>query len=37
MRAAVVRSFGTPEGLGMERWPDPRPEPGEVLVAVALA
>jgi NADPH:quinone reductase-like Zn-dependent oxidoreductase len=34
MRAAVLRSFGTPEGFVIETVPDPEPGPGEVLVRV---
>lgn len=34
MRAVVLREFGGPENLRLETLPDPRPEPGEVLVRV---
>jgi NADPH2:quinone reductase len=34
MRAAVLRSFGSPDGFRIEHVPDPVPGPGEVLVRV---
>src|SRR4051794_20856677 len=34
MNAVVLRSFGAPENLKLERLPDPRPGPGEVLLRV---
>ena len=37
MRAVVVRSPGGPEQLEVAEVPDPRPGPGEVLLAVAAA
>jgi NADPH2:quinone reductase len=37
MRAAVVRQFGGPEAVSVERMPIPTPGPGEVLVRVHAA
>jgi NADPH:quinone reductase len=37
MRAAVVRSFGRPEGITIEEWPAPTPRPGEVVAQVLAA
>src|SRR3981189_492418 len=37
MRAAVVREFGGPENLVVTELPDPRPGPGQVLIAMAAA
>src|SRR5262249_7118026 len=37
IRAAVVRSFGPPEVITLERIPRPVPGPGEVLVRVKAA
>jgi NADPH2:quinone reductase len=37
MRAVVLREFGPPAGLVVDRLPDPEPGPGEALVAVQLA
>jgi len=34
MRAAVLRSFGGPDGISVESWPDPVPAADEVLVRV---
>jgi NADPH:quinone reductase-like Zn-dependent oxidoreductase len=35
MKAVVVRQYGGPEVLKLEEYPDPVPNPGEVLVRVA--
>ena len=35
MKAIVVHEYGGPEGLKVEDYPDPVPDPGEVLVRVA--
>jgi len=37
MRAAVVRALGPPEGITIEEWPTPVPEPGQVVVRVLAA
>jgi NADPH2:quinone reductase len=37
MRAVVLREFGPPAGLVVDRLPDPQPGPGQALVAVQLA
>ncbi len=37
MRAVVLREFGPPAGLVVDRVPDPEPGPGQALVAVELA
>jgi NADPH:quinone reductase len=37
VHAVVVREFGGPEQLLLEERPDPRPGPGEVVVAIAAA
>jgi NADPH2:quinone reductase len=37
MRAAVVAEFGDPEVLTWSEWPDPEPEPGQVVVAIEAA
>ena len=37
MRAVVLREFGPPAGLVVDRLPDPQPGPGQALVAVELA
>jgi NADPH2:quinone reductase len=37
MRAVVLREFGPPAGLAVDRVPDPEPGAGEALVAVELA
>ena len=37
MRAAIVRTWGGPESVAVENWPDPEPGPGQVLVAVESA
>jgi NADPH2:quinone reductase len=37
MRAVVLREFGPPAGLVVDRLPDPEPGPGQALVAVELA
>lgn len=34
MRAAILRSFGGPDGISVESWPDPVPGPDEVLLRV---
>jgi NADPH:quinone reductase-like Zn-dependent oxidoreductase len=34
MRAAVLRTPGSPDGFELETWPDPSPGPGEVLLRV---
>ena len=34
MRAIVIRQFGGPEVLAIEDLPDPRPEPGQVVIEV---
>jgi hypothetical protein len=35
MKAVVVHQYGGPEVLKFEEYPDPVPDPGEVLVRVA--
>jgi NADPH:quinone reductase-like Zn-dependent oxidoreductase len=37
MKAAVIHAYGGPDVLKYEDYPDPRPEPGEVLVRVVAA
>jgi NADPH2:quinone reductase len=37
MRAALCRSYGTPEGLVIDDLPDPVPGPGQLLVRVHAA
>jgi NADPH:quinone reductase len=37
MRAVVLREFGPPERLVVEELPDPRPGPGQAVVAVEIA
>ena len=37
MRAVVLQRLGGPDVLGVTEWPQPEPEPGEVLIRVALA
>jgi NADPH2:quinone reductase len=37
MRAATVRTWGGPESVAVEDWPDPEPGPGQVVVAVKSA
>jgi len=37
MKAAVIHSYGGPEVLRYEHYPDPQPGPGEALVRVAAA
>ncbi|HUN75823.1 MAG TPA: NADPH:quinone oxidoreductase family protein [Steroidobacteraceae bacterium] len=37
MRAAVVRALGSPQGITIEEWPTPVPEPGQVIVRVLAA
>jgi NADPH:quinone reductase-like Zn-dependent oxidoreductase len=37
MKAAVIHSYGGPEVLKYEDYPDPKPGPGEVLVRIAAA
>ncbi len=37
MRAAVVRAFGSPEGITVEERPEPAPRPGEILARVLAA
>jgi NADPH:quinone reductase-like Zn-dependent oxidoreductase len=37
MKAIVVHQYGGPEGLKFEEYPDPVPDPGEVLVRIPAA
>ena len=34
MRAIVIKKYGDPDVLSIEERPDPKPQPGHVLIAV---
>jgi NADPH:quinone reductase len=34
MRAVVVREFGPPDGVALEKWPTPEPGPGQLRIEV---